>query len=190
MVSKPSVRFGVDWESATPDDVAQIPLFIADAGGTLHKVINGDFQTPLSLAAEYSKNGEVITALLAKARVALREMKSPVEAEAEMLRNIQGMMFSAAMDNPCPEVMQALINAGADVNECRASSTPLMRAVFSGSAEVVACLIQAGADVNGGIRYSGNETPLDIAGSRANIAKMLIDAGAVRSIDLPDKPIK
>lgn len=66
------VRFGVDWQSVTPAAAAKVPLVVADIDGNSHTVKDRHGNTPLHLAAAYSRNGEVVAAL-AKAGVKSEE---------------------------------------------------------------------------------------------------------------------
>jgi ankyrin repeat protein len=96
------------------------------------------------------------------------------------------LMFAAAF-NPDPEVLKALLSAGADVharsNEGWSSEggmTPLMAAAIGSNPEKIRALIDAGSDVNA--RNRAQWSPLLLAAgseiSNPEAIKMLIDAGA------------
>lgn len=84
----------------------------------------------------------------------------------------------AALTNPNPEVIQALIDAGADIHARRDKKTALGRAVMNNTVEVVKILVEAGADVNE--QYDYGQTPLYIAASSncLDVLAFLIDVGA------------
>ena len=75
-----------------------------------------------------------------------------------------------------PDIVKALIDAGADVNGTNKDWRPIHLAAKEGHLDVVKVLIDAGADVNG----TDNETPIHIAAKEGHldIVKALIDAGA------------
>ena len=76
--------------------------------------------------------------------------------------------------------MQAMIDAGADVNavNARDSNTPLHHAVEAENAEVIPVLVKAGADVNAKEYYSN--TPLHLAAmfGKIKVIPILLKAGA------------
>ncbi len=84
----------------------------------------------------------------------------------------------AAILNPSPEVIQALIDAGADIHARRDEKTALGRAVMNNTVEVVGTLLKAGADVNE--QYDYGQTPLYIAASSncLDVLAFLIERGA------------
>ena len=87
-----SVRFGVDWQSVTPAAAAKVPLVVADIDGNPHTVKDGRGNTPLHLAAAYSKNSDVIAAL-AKPGVKSEEND---EGESPMMLAVRHNNVSAA----------------------------------------------------------------------------------------------
>ena len=103
-------------------------------------------------------------------------------------------LIYAAAFNPDPEVIEVLINAGADVNaridegwSPESGYTPLMAAAVESDPKVVRALINAGADVNS--RNKVGWTPLILAAASENsnpeVIIALIDAGA--DVDAQDK---
>ncbi len=87
----------------------------------------------------------------------------------------------ASTDNSNPEVIQALIDNGADVNAgcAEVGSTALMYASANNSPEVIQVLIDNGADINA--RNFFKDTPLMWAASgnsNPEVIKLLIDNGA------------
>jgi len=96
-------------------------------------------------------------------------------------------LIYAAASNPDPEVVRALIKAGADVNarteEGRSAEggfTPLITASIRSDPKIIRILIDAGADVNA--RNRPGWTPLLLAAasidSNPEVIRALIDAGA------------
>jgi ankyrin repeat protein len=88
-------------------------------------------------------------------------------------------LMLAAQDNQNPEVISALIKAGADVNAQNGGWTALHSAVyFNPNPEITALLVKNGADVNAN---SDGWTPLLLAAERAEdrqVIDALVDAGA------------
>ncbi len=85
-----------------------------------------------------------------------------------------------------PEMIELLINAGADVNiENHFGDSPLLQAVYRGHHGLVELLIEKGADLNHRNRFG--DTPLQEAVKRDLIvmAEMLIAAGA--DLDLQNR---
>ena len=88
-------------------------------------------------------------------------------------------LMIAVVNNQNPEIVKALIYAGADVNAKNKNGTVLMNAVLlNENPEVIKALIDAGADVNA--KNKEGNTALSIATilNKSDIRKMLIDAGA------------
>jgi ankyrin repeat protein len=87
------------------------------------------------------------------------------------------------------EVVQAVIESGADVNELDSWGTALAIAVSKGSDKIVQLLIDAGADVEGATSSgAGGERPLHLAATRtsgASTARLLVSRGA--QLDARDK---
>jgi beta-lactamase regulating signal transducer with metallopeptidase domain len=81
------------------------------------------------------------------------------------------------------DMVETLIDAGADVNASVRGSSPLTLATANGEADIVRRLLDAGADVNG--PEGARMTPLSIAAQNGEqeILEMLIEAGA--DIDAP-----
>merc|ERR1711990_268924 len=106
----------------------------------------------------------------------------------QSLHNMSLNLNDAAMAGNVEEVLIRL-NLGEDVNQkCYPRySTPLHDAVCCGRQEVVKILLQAGANVNE-IDYK-NMTPLKLAirYGQDDIEKMLLDKGAVETVEVPKK---
>ena len=82
-----------------------------------------------------------------------------------------------------PEIVTALIEAGADVNaRATGGMTPLHVAALSEKPEIVTALSEAGADVNA--RMKAGETPLHLAAMRGTpeVVTALLEAGASGSV--------
>ena len=100
-------------------------------------------------------------------------------------------LHRAAAYNNNPEVVQALIDAGADleVQVARSKSTPLhLAAGFSENPAVIETLLKAGADLEA--RTKWKSTPLHKAARYNNnpeVVKVLIDAGANLEARADDK---
>ena len=60
-----------------------------------------------------------------------------------------------------PEIVQLMINSGADVNFDFATTTPLIRAISASYPEIVEILIKAGADINK--KAKNGDSPLQVA---------------------------
>ncbi len=83
------------------------------------------------------------------------------------------------------EIIKALIENGADVNErSRSRETALMWAAVDGHTDAIKVLIKNGADVNAWSK--GKETALTVAsaGGWTEVAKFLIENGALPLIEL------
>jgi ankyrin repeat protein len=100
--------------------------------------------------------------------------------------DVNGMPLIMAIQCDEPEIVQALIDAGSDINiDCR-ETTPLLRAVTSSHPEIVRILIAAGADVNQAdtkgctpLRAAQGQVRLNVTQQeRDAIIQMLKDAGA------------
>lgn len=75
--------------------------------------------------------------------------------------NSNGMPLTMAIQCNEPEIVQAMINSGADVNGDFANTTPLIRAISSSHPEIVEILIKAGADISK--KASNGDSPLQVA---------------------------
>lgn len=111
----------------------------------------GDGATPLMLAAG-NGNLEVVRTLLAA--------KVDVNAVDDLGWNaLMKAIYNAELDRGFPDVVQALIDAGADIETTIAFGTrPLMLAAGYGEAAVVEVLIKAGAEVRA--KNEGGRTAL------------------------------
>ena len=157
---------GADPETIRPQPAPPVPpgAFIIDMPPA----------TPLHIAAEYSPDPAVITALaLAGADVNARGAwdRTPLHQAAE---------------HGTPGVVRALLAAGAEVDarprgldrNSGVGNTPLHHAARNPDPEVAAALLEAGADVNA--RGERGVTPLHHAASNRNpaVAELLLEAGA------------
>lgn len=99
--------------------------------------VSGDGWTPLHLAAAFA-NADTVRLLLEHGAHVHQRSHNP-------LRN-QPLHACLALSKS-PEIVQALIDCGADVNATQAGGyTPLHQAAVAGSEELVNLLLQAGAD--------------------------------------------
>ena len=89
-------------------------------------------------------------------------------------------LMLAARENPNPEVITVLLQAGADVNEkCRGRGSVIKFAALNPNPEVITMLLQAGADVNDDIGLG--DTPLMRAArwnQNPEVITVLLKAGA------------
>ena len=100
-------------------------------------------------------------------------------ATVNMTNGLKVTALMRARDEP---VVDALLNAGADVNmQDDRGFTALMWAAEIGRASVVKKLIAAGADVN--VRRNDGKAAIDIVGG-GDIEKLLKEAGAIRQKSL------
>ncbi|MDR3260013.1 MAG: ankyrin repeat domain-containing protein [Fusobacteriaceae bacterium] len=92
------------------------------------------------------------------------------------------LMYATISKNPSPEIVAALIEAGADVNADVKGITVLMRAVGNYKQEIVLLLINAGANVNAKEDTYGATAMMYAALSNPNnsaeVISLLITAGA------------
>lgn len=72
-----------------------------------------------------------------------------------------GMPLIMAIQCRQPEIVQAMINSGADVNFEFANTTPLIRAISGTYPEIVEMLIKAGADISK--RANNGKSPMETA---------------------------
>ncbi len=166
--------FGINWEDATPKDIADINPNNTDS----YKL------TPLHYAARWSDNPKVIQLLI--------DNGGDVHDKDN---NGRTPLSWAAFNNNNPEVIQLLIDNGADVHSKDntgftslhwAAGYPLIsgghRPSHSQNPEVIQLLIDNGADVHAK-NYDG-ETPLYLAVTHKDysndpeIIQLLIDNGA------------
>ena len=106
-------------------------------------------------------------------------------ADTEVKDDDRGWFLSNAAANNAPEVAQALINGGAEVNaERRNGETPLHAAVERDALQVAEILLESGADADA--TDEDGRTPLHAAAERdaLQVAELLITSGA--GIDEPD----
>jgi ankyrin repeat protein len=150
--------------NANPEVIAAL----VEAGADI-RVKDAMDRTPLTQAMRHNKNPEITTYFI-------NTTKEDVNA-----KDASGMtpLMRACYYN-YPEIIAALIEAGADVNgRDNDGETPLtLAARYSDNPKVVAALIEAGADVNG--RDGDGETPLMRACyyNYPEIIAALIEAGA------------
>jgi ankyrin repeat protein len=113
----------------------------------------------------------------------VEQISSHLESKSVSARGEDGvtalMMASAANSNP--EVVQALIDGGADVStRDDAGRTPLMFAAWrNGNPEMARTLVEAGAQVSA--ETEAGETPLILAAARTSapeVVQALLAAGA------------
>jgi ankyrin repeat protein len=138
---------------------------------------DSDFQsaTPLMLAAENTRNPQVIEVLL--------------EAGGNVhLRDITGLtaLHYAAWEGT-PTTARLLLDTGADLEAVdREHRTPLMYAIDHGNIEVVQLLMAAGANVHA--RDHAGATALHAAAMKGHpeVVRMLLNAGASADIDVVD----
>ena len=109
-----------------------------------------------------------------------------VNAKENASRGRSPLLYAAAY-NTDPEVIKALINAGADVNarteegwSLEGGITPLMLASANSNLEAIRSLIDAGADVNARNRAGWSPLLLASGSNNSNLEaiRVLIDAGA------------
>jgi hypothetical protein len=82
-------------------------------------------------------------------RLALLRKSLTQDADPDFYTWDRGYLVSAAVLQDKPEVLQVLINAGADVNVRKWNqSTPLLRAVHSSRCEAARLLLKAGASLD------------------------------------------
>ncbi|MCU1272637.1 MAG: Ankyrin [Bryobacterales bacterium] len=174
--------------AATAGDLEMVRFFIENGGD-----VNGTDQsgnTPLQAAAA-AGNLPIVKLLLAKgAKVdtALTEAgkvrKGPVA-----LNHLTALMFAAPFGRP--ELLRALIDAGANVNarDIR-DMTPLMLAVSSETqnAEVVRLLLEKGADAK--VKSALGETALDWARKFGDPAVLRLLGDAIKEPErVPEGPL-
>jgi ankyrin repeat protein len=118
----------------------------------------------------------------------LQQINEAIEGGEKVNARIMGRtpLMMAAESNSDPEVITALINAGADVNETNLSGrTPLLLAIDSNpNPEVIITLINAGANVNA--KNAAGKTALFLAtenNSAQEVITALIKEGASLYID-------
>ena len=107
-------------------------------------------------------------------------VKAGAKAQSKTPEGV-GLLFYAGMGNFSEKVTDALIEAGADINERDQETgyTPLMTACLSGAKGTVISLLKAGADAT--VKDSENRTPLMALALRYPdevLAEKLIKAGA------------
>ncbi len=128
---KPSVRFGVNWETVPPQLAAMVAKETAEDG-----------TTALQMAAAYSKNPKVIEALI-EAGVNLAQTTKDGKTA------IQAAVHAAAAYNTHSEmyeIFRALKRAGANLGEMvfQWESTPIMTAATHNNIEAISGLHNAG----------------------------------------------
>ncbi len=180
---------------------AKIVEALIKAGADLNKA-NVYEETPLSIAL---KNGhiDVVKALIQNGAHAFRDddtiidetnflfnvcksgdieiFKALIKAEAKEKILFGQTLLNIACYRGHTEIVEALIEAGADSNKANPSNgvAPLFAACLNGHTEIVEALIEAGADLNK-VNPSNGKTPLFVAYSKGHteIVEALIKAGA------------
>jgi hypothetical protein len=76
------------------------------------------------------------------------------------------------------DMVEVLVDAGADVNAQAAGGSPLMSAVQSGARDMVALLLENGADANLSVRGQGTPLMTAIRTGDRDMVRLLADAGA------------
>jgi len=160
---------------------------------------NNDKETPLWTAVTESRNPRIIELLLELgAKIHARTDLGTVldwaafEGDLEMVRLLlskganpivgRGSTRSAPIqrcaNNGNVEILELLLNSGADVNAANAGSHALTTAAVFGHDKFVKVLLQAGADAN--LPDESGTTPLmsGVAGRKIEIVRMLVEAGA------------
>ena len=159
--------------SATTRDAAVISVLL-EAGADVSERNAWGYQ-PLHLAAQYGTPSMVRTLLQAGAAVDARAQGYDIHYGWNWTP-----LHRAAGHNPDPEVVAALLEAGADPHaRGYEEETPLYEAAANENPAVAALLLEAGADVNA--RGSTGRTPLhQAAGRNSNpeVLAVLLDAGA------------
>jgi quinoprotein dehydrogenase-associated probable ABC transporter substrate-binding protein len=145
------------------DDAPDVKVLVAHGGDP--NALSAQNFSPLGIAAQYGKNA---------AAVAL------VDAGADPGRAIGEAGYTPLMlatANHAPELVQALIRKGADVNARNGGGvTALMIAAANGRADMVELLVRAGANVKA--QTERGETALSIARAKGNdkVIKLLDEA--------------
>lgn len=146
------------------------------------EVDSKDFQdqTPLYLAASNGKNELVDLFLKNKADVSV------------LTKNGQPILMKAIEKKGNLEIIQTLINHGADVNHLRKDNvTPLNLACFNKGAEIVKCLLKNGSNPNTPTRYKGFSILMQYARFKKHLnsekIKLLLKYGADVNYVTPDK---
>ena len=141
------------WKEATPATIADCVQDMGFVMGFSVKDRDDFGLTPLHWAALFSRNPEVITALL----------EAGADINARNDKQGETPLHSAAIGNDNPDVITALLQSGADVNARNASgATPLHWAAFRNSnPDVITALLEGGAD--GSIEDDNGRTPFDLA---------------------------
>jgi ankyrin repeat protein len=115
----------------------------------------------------------------------IENLKTLIKLGVNLKKHNQGAiaLIRAVANNKNLEIIQSLINAGADVNYIdHNDSTPLIYAALQSRVQIVELLLSKGVDVN--IRNENGMSALMVAATRDSdsgsnlIIKMLLDAGA------------
>ena len=87
-------------------------------------------------------------------------------------------LHSASRNNSCTDILQAIINHGADVNATRKNITALMIASKNGNIDAVNVLLKAGADTTIVDIYGNTCLQLSVVSNYNKIVQTIIDHGA------------
>ena len=142
-------------------------------------VYNG--QTPLMTASQQGYN-DVVKQLL-------KFQANPNQSNEERGSALGATALFYAVNNEHQEVVESLVNAGANVNHADANGfTPLMIAIERHNAEALGYLLSKGADVNYAL-YNG-KSPLMLAINRNNTdaIRQLVNAGA--DVEIRDSDVE
>jgi ankyrin repeat protein len=144
----------------------------------------GEYETPLGLAINVSRNGhhadfEVVRKLLGYGC----DPNSIVTYVNDSIPNIKHTALLEAIDTRSKDLVKLLIDNGARVNHeanLGLKRTPLQKAVEVESLEIVTLLLEEGADINAKPAERGGATAFQLAAIRGNciIAAKLLDYGA------------
>jgi ankyrin repeat protein len=107
----------------------------------------------------------------------LKEVKGTPSLARLTWNDGENLLSTAAHDGQL-ELVNLLIDFGADVNSKGRFETPIYSAVWSGNPEIVGLLIKNGANVNAKCEHG--RTPLHLAAAKgyADIVQQLLDANA------------
>jgi ankyrin repeat protein len=159
--------------AATAGHASTVALLLSHANPANPAINHLGFEgTALHLAARHG-HLDVVTTLLAHS----------ADIEAHDYRG-KTPLYDAAGGGK-DEVVQLLLERGAEIEPAGGYDTPLECAALGGREAVVAMLLDRGADPNRG-RYT---TPLEAARENAAVVRLLLDRGADVDLGTPDAPL-